>query len=230
MQNTLEKIKKILDSDAGLINNKEKVVDNRFKLIKQNISLIENKDDDFYSELISLISNYIDKLYDSKIDDFPIVVFDENGERISQEYDTLDSRDMYNLKDANRELSESLFNYVCEILKANKNVKLDIETLKRILNRNPKLFTLSVEQDYLYRTFDYEKLVKIIKSNKTLKKSSINMDEVYQLLKYILENLLHQHHQCAKHFLFRNIFLLFLHTFLLMVHRIYKIYTIIEIA
>ena len=88
MQNALEKIKKILDSDAGLINNKEKVVDNRFKLIKQNISLIENKDDDFYSELISLISNYIDKLYDSKIDDFPIIVFDENGERIPQEYDT----------------------------------------------------------------------------------------------------------------------------------------------
>lgn len=182
MQNALEKIKKILDSDAGLINNKEKVVDNRFKLIKQSISLIENKDDDFYSELISLISNYIDKLYDSKIDDFPIIVFDENGERIPQEYDTLDSRDMYNLKDANREFSESLFNYVCEILKANKNVKLDIETLKRLLNRNPKLFTLSVEQDYLYRTFDFEKLVKIIKSNKTLKKSNINTDEVYQLL------------------------------------------------
>ena len=178
----MENIKRLLERDAGLINNKEKVVDNRFKLIKQRVSLIENKDDDFCSKLISLISNYIDKLYDSEIDDFPIIVLDENGERVPQEYDTLDSRDMYKLKDANREFSESLFNYVCEILKTNKNVKLDIETLKRLLNRNPKLFTLSVEQDYLYRTFDYEKLVKIIKSNKTLKKSNINIDEVYQLL------------------------------------------------
>jgi len=178
----LEKIKIMLDSDAGLINNKQKVVDNRFKLIKQNISLIENKDDNFYSELISLISNYIDKLYDSKIDDFPIAVFDEKGERIPQEYDTLNSHDMYKLIEANRNLSESLFKYVCEILKSNKDVKLDIETLRKIFNRNPKLFTLSVEQDYLYRNFDFKRLARIMRSNDTLKKSNLNMDDIYQLL------------------------------------------------
>lgn len=178
----LQKVKIILDSDAGLINNKQKVVDNRFGLIKQNIGLIENKDDNFYSKLISLISNYIDKLYDSKIDDFPIVVFDENGKRIPQEYDILDSRDMYKLIEANRNLSESLFKYVCEILKSNKDIKLDIDTLRKILNRNPKLFTLSVEQDYLYRNFDFKRLSRIMKSNDTLKKSNLKMDDIYQLL------------------------------------------------
>ena len=64
----LESIKKVLDSDAGLIvedmlkPDDKKVVDNRFFLIKQNVELIENKDDDFYAELIKLIVNYIDQL------------------------------------------------------------------------------------------------------------------------------------------------------------------------
>ncbi len=184
----LENIKKILDSDAGLIiedmsqPDAKKVVDNRFSLIKQSVNLAENKDDNFYAELIKLIANYVDQLYDKKVEDFPSIVLDENGEIAEQDYDELNSSDMFNLTKANQELSEKLFGYVCSILESNKDVKLDIETLKRLLNRNPKLFTLSVEESYLYRTFDYKKLIKIISENQTLEKSNISIDDVYQLL------------------------------------------------
>lgn len=185
---SLESIKKVLDSDAGLIvedmsqPDDKKVVDNRFSLIKQNVELVENKDDNYYAELIKLIGNYIDQLYDKNVEDFPGIVLDENGEIATQDYDELNSIDMFNLTKANKELSEKLFEYVCSILESNKDVKLDIETLKRLLNRNPKLFTLSVDKSYLYRTFDYKKLVKLINKNQILEKSNISIDNVYQLL------------------------------------------------
>lgn len=186
--NYLANIKRILDSDAGLIIEDmsqpdiKKVVDNRFSLIKQSVERVENKDDNFYTELVKLISNYINELCDKKIEDFPIIVFDENSEEIAQEYDELNSSDMLNLTHANKELSKKLFEYVCSILEVNKDVKLDIETLKKLLNRNPKLFALSVEESYLYRTFDYKKLVKIINENGTLEKSNISIDDIYQIL------------------------------------------------
>ncbi|MBQ3474691.1 MAG: hypothetical protein IJH20_00755 [Bacilli bacterium] len=186
--NYLANIKRILDSDAGLIIEDmsqpdiKKVVDNRFSLIKQSVERVENKDDNFYTELVKLISNYINELCDKKIEDFPIIVFDENSEEIAQEYDELNSSDMLNLTHANKELSKKLFEYVCSILEVNKDVKLDIETLKKLLNRNPKLFTLSVEESYLYRTFDYKKLIKIINENGTLEKSNISIDDIYQIL------------------------------------------------
>ena len=172
--NNLESIKKVLDSDAGLIvedmlkSDDKKVVDNRFSLIKRNGELIENKDDYFYAELIKLIGNYIDRLYDKDVKYFPSIVLDEAGERTTQDYDELNSSDMFNLTKANKELSEKLFEYVCGILKNNKDIKLDIEILKRLLNRNPKLFTFSVDENYLYRTFDYKKLIKIIYENQIL--------------------------------------------------------------
>lgn len=186
--NNLESIKKILNSDAGLIvedmsqPTDKKVIDNRIALIKQNIESIKNKDDNFYAELIKLIGNYIDQLYDKKIKDFPSIVLDENGKTTTQDYDELNSSDIFNLTKSNKELSEKLFEYVCSILENNKDVKLDIETLKRLLNRNPKLFTFSVEECYLYRPFNYKKLVKIINENQTLEKSNISIDNVYQLL------------------------------------------------
>ena len=132
--NYLANIKRILDSDAGLIIEDmsqpdiKKVVDNRFSLIKQSVERVENKDDNFYTELVKLISNYINELCDKKIEDFPIIVFDENSEEIAQEYDELNSSDMLNLTHANKELSKKLFEYVCSILEVNKDVKLDIET------------------------------------------------------------------------------------------------------
>lgn len=181
----MENIKKILDSDAGLLvdntDGGKKVVDNRFELLKQNVDLVEDKDDNFYSELIGLISSYLSKFYDSEIDDFPMTVLDEKGELVSQDYDELTRGDIFLLRRVNRELSQNLFKYVCEMLEK-KDIKLDIETLKRLLNRNPKLFSLTVDKSYLYRLFDFHKLAKIMKENQTLKKSNININDFYQLL------------------------------------------------
>ena len=68
----LENIKRILDSDAGLIvrdiSRGKELIDNRFALIAQCIEQVENKDDSFYAELIRLVSGYIDKLYDGETD------------------------------------------------------------------------------------------------------------------------------------------------------------------
>lgn len=186
--NYLENIKRILDSDAGLIiedmsqSVTKRVVDNRFNLIKKSVELVENKDDNFYDELIKLISYYINKLYDKKVEDFPSIVYDENGKEVAQEYDVLNLSDMSNLTLANEKLSKNLFEYVCSILETNKDIKVDIKTLKRLLNRNPKLFSLFAERTYLYRDSNYKKLVKIMNENGTLEKSNINIDDIYQLL------------------------------------------------
>lgn len=187
----MEKIKKILDSEVGLLvedtsneteNNKKIIIDNRFELLKNSVDLVENKDENFYAELIRLISGYLDKLCDSKLDDFSVIVFDESGELISQDYDCLDNCDINKLESANHELSTNLFDYICQILEENKDIRLDINTLKRLLNRNPKLFTLSVEESYLYRTFDFAKLANILSENEILKKSNISIDDTYELL------------------------------------------------
>ena len=84
--NYLNNIGIILESDPGLVikditkSTEKKVIDNRFNLIKQNIKLINNKDANFYTKLIKIISYYMDQLYDKSIEDFPSVVFDKNGE------------------------------------------------------------------------------------------------------------------------------------------------------
>lgn len=88
----------------------------------------------------------------------------------------------YKIKNSNTTLSEELFNYICKILEKNKNIELDIETLKILLNRNPKLFELIAEEDYLFRTFNFEWLANILKCNDTLKKSGIKTENTYQLL------------------------------------------------
>ena len=65
--NVLENLKKVLESDAGLLIEDmseptvKKVVDNRLSLIKQNINLVVNKDDNFYDELIKLLAKYMKK-------------------------------------------------------------------------------------------------------------------------------------------------------------------------
>lgn len=182
----LENIKKILESEPGLSRDKsqeaKKVVDNRFSLIKQNIQSIENKDDNFYIELINLLGDYIDQLYDKEVKDFPNTVFDENGEIIPQVYDRLNFNDKFNLTKANKKLSENLFEYVCNILESNIDIKLNIEILKKLLDRKPKLFTLAIEESYLYKSLNYKKLVKIINKNQLLKKANIDINKVYQLL------------------------------------------------
>ena len=193
MQTELEIIKKYLDSEAGLAEDskgKERIIDNRFELIKSQVCSIENKDDDFYSDLISLISIYVDKLYDSKVDNPPVLVFDINGELIPQNQERLSHWDKYYLSDVNRDFSKNLFLYVCDILKANPNIRLDLDTLRRLLNRNPKLFTLSIETDFISRSLNFKKLAKIMYKKQTLKKSGLSIDDIYQLLidTYQLDN------------------------------------------
>lgn len=186
--NYLESIKRLLESDPGLViedmqqPNIKTVVDNRFLLIKQVVDVVENKDDKFYTELVKLIANFIDQLYDKDVHGFPGVVLDEIGEIANQDYDEISSDDRFKLAEANRELSEKLFDYVCSILECNKNITLDVETLKRLLNRNPKPLTFTIEEDYLYRSFDFERLIKIINENQILERSNISIDEIYQLL------------------------------------------------
>lgn len=181
-------IKRILDSDAGFLiedfkdQDSSKTIDNRLELLKRKVDSKENKDDNFYTELISLISNYFDTLYDSKIENYNFIVYDLNGELIPQDYDCISGSDMFKICRANRKLANKLFDYVCDILEKNKDIKLDYETLKKLLNRAPESVTFSVEDGQLYRLFDFNKLVKIINDNQILKKSNISLDEVYQLL------------------------------------------------
>ena len=166
MKKSLDRIKEILESEANLLVNSNdikklskrnnnainKVVDNRFELVKKLIDSMDNKTDTFYAELIQIMSTYINQLYDREIGFCNVKI---NSSSFSEELDSLDtiyfnSNDSYILSKANRELSEQLYDYVCNILESNKDIKLNIETLKCLLNRNPKLFTLSVEKSYLY--------------------------------------------------------------------------------
>lgn len=178
MLNELVKIKEYLDSSPMIDKTKgnsfkKNIIDNRLELIKRYIESISNKDTNFYSKLIELLSIYIDKLYDCKFADLPNKFFDE-----------------IDLKGANCDFSRNLFDYVCMILENNKNVILDNETLKRLLNRSPKPFAFSVGEDYTYRTFNFKKLAKIMNKNKTLTKSNMTIDDIYQILMdtYQLDN------------------------------------------
>lgn len=199
MNNILESIKKTLESEANLVvenpddlfkKEKEKikiqiiVSDSRFELIKQSVDSIKDKSDAFYAELIQIISIYIDKLYDRKrkIEFSNVLTMDANGETILLDSTFFNSHVEFLLQEANRDLSKQLFSYLCDILQNNKELTLSIETIKRLLNRNPQLFTLSVEESYISRTFNYGKLVKILNKNQTLKKSNININDVYQIL------------------------------------------------
>ena len=164
MLNELVKVKEYLDSSPMIDKTKDNsfkknIIDNRLELIKRYIESINNKDANFYSKLIELLSIYIDKLYDCKFADLPNKFFDKEGNLI-EEYpkEKLKFFDEIDLEGANRDFSRNLFDYVCMILDANEDIVLDIETLKRLLNRNPKPFTLSVELDYTYRTFKFKKL------------------------------------------------------------------------
>lgn len=188
MNNNLDNIKKILESEARLLIEDmsqsyiNKIVDNRFSLIKQDVDSVLNKDDTFYIELIKLIGMYVEQLYDRAVIISNVIIFDKNGKIIPNNYDFLNKIDSFQLEVANNKLSEKLFDYVCDILECNKDIKLDIETLKRLFNRNPRPSIHSIERDYLYRFFDYAKLAKIINENQTLEKSNISIDDIYQLL------------------------------------------------
>ena len=188
----MRELKEILDSEAyvkaKIVNGvvvKDDVFDNRYELLKKKIDLVPFKDDEFYEKIVKLLSEYVNTLDNRKLGKYSL---DNNGQQVSA-IDGLDNFDSYRDKlkidfiNENRKLADKLFEYVCNILKDNINIKLDKDTLTKLFNRNPHLFTtLSVEREYLYRNYDYKKLAEIIYKNETLKKSNINIDSVYQML------------------------------------------------
>jgi len=136
--------------------------------------------------LSKILIKHADILYDKKYGKKKSIIYNKNNQPIKIIDDNQkvidNSHFNHNLTTADYYLSRSLFNYICTILENNKDIKLDINTLKLMLNRNPKLFTLSVEEDYLTRQFNFKRLAVCLKRNETLKKSNIQIDEIYQLL------------------------------------------------
>ncbi len=160
-------------------NVKKSILDNRFEIIMELVDSIDKKDDSFYAELVKVLSSHITDLYDRKVKNFVITLVDENEDIDSKQFNSIDTFDLEKL---NRELAGQIFNYLKDVLRDNKNLVLDVETLKNLLNRNPKLFSLSVETSYTYMPFDFKGLANILEANNTLGKSNISMDDIYQIL------------------------------------------------
>ncbi len=197
MKELFKSIEEILRKEALLkVNTEEKsvnvkklkidIIDDRFDQIEKLIKSYKNKDEEFYSNLIRILIKHADILYDKKYGKKKSIIYNKNNQPIKIIDDNQkvidNSHFNHNLTTADYYLSRSLFNYICTILENNKDIKLDINTLKLMLNRNPKLFTLSVEEDYLTRQFNFKRLAVCLKRNETLKKSNIQIDEIYQLL------------------------------------------------
>ncbi len=197
MNEILNKVKEILESEASLLvenaedvvnlsrkdnTSKKKIVDNRFELITKLLDSIENKDEAFYAKLIEIVAIYIDQLYDREVNHCNIAIISSDEELDFADTIHFNSWNTINFAHKNRELAERLFNYVCNLLEDNESIKLGIETLKRLLNRNPKPLYLSIEDDYIDRPFDFERLAIILKKNQTLGKSNIEIETIYQLL------------------------------------------------
>lgn len=187
MENVLNSIKEILDNNAKIVtkelttkteNNNLEISDDRFELLEQQVNSFEQKDDIFYTELIRFLAPYIDELYDRNV----LKNISKANDLVINDFDLQIFDNKFKLEQQNRKLSTKLFEYVCDILNDNKNIKLDIGILKRLLNRNPKLFSLVAEEEYLYRPFDFNRLINIIVDNQTLEKSNISTDDIYQLL------------------------------------------------
>lgn len=195
MNEILERVEAILKSEASLIivnpadakkislrgnRVEKKAEDNRFELLKQTIESMTNVDDKFYSKIIQIVATYINLLYDREID-FGIVKV-VNIADVFMESIYFNDSDSFVLKSANRELAGQVFEYVCCILENNKDITLNFETFNGLLNRNPRLFTLTVEASFIDRPFDFVRLARIISKQQMLKKSNITIDEIYQLL------------------------------------------------
>lgn len=189
MKKFIKVVSEILESEAGLsqmnLNEDERVesiVDNRYDLLLKKIELYEDKTDEFYTKLISVLSQYINKIYNRKIECDCRYVFDKDFNCIEQDYNDYNYSVRFNIELCNRKLSEMLFNFICNLLQSNVDIKLDVDTLKQLLNRNPKLFEVSLDLSYLYRMFDYNKLCNILCKNNTLEKSNISAYDTYKIL------------------------------------------------
>ncbi len=132
--------------------------------------------------MIEVIGVYIEKLYEREINYYNIKVV-----CVDDEFDFVDavhfnSWDTVGFKKYNRDLAEQLFYYVCSVLEKNEKIILDIDALKRLLNRKLQPFYLSVEKDYIGRSFDFRRLAIIIKKNGMLEKANLKVEDIYQLL------------------------------------------------
>lgn len=58
---------------------------------------------------------------------------------------------------------------------------LDAETLIRLLDCRSELSSSTLEGQY-HQTFNFSRLARIMKDNRTLEKSNIDLDSVYQIL------------------------------------------------
>lgn len=149
-------------------------IDTRFYLIRNFVNSVKNKNDDFYGELIKLIGKYIGALCNEYDDFFNGTVLDGNGNIILTGHFLLSNDEQIKIRKANRKFGITLFLYICEILEHNKDIKLDLETLKNLFNRNPKQVPFVVEK--------HERLAKILNENQTFEKSGISIDDIYQML------------------------------------------------
>lgn len=195
MKETLEKIKKTLESNATLLvessNNlgtaekgtilSKKVIDSRFSDIKQYIDSFSDKNNEFYVSLIKLTSAYLNELYTRRIELSDVTVVTPSGETLSLDASHFDYRDEIDLEQANRKLAVELFYCLCDILESNKDIVIDIKTLTSLFH-HIELSRLSKEDSYINNHFDFQKLARIINKNCTLKKSNISINEVYQML------------------------------------------------
>lgn len=181
---SLDNINTILECSAMILSDDiskysdERVCDKRLFFIKEIAKFINDKDD--ISELIEKISYHIDKFSDSRSDNISQKGLDEYGNVFEQNIDSHNSDSVFILVEKDRELACGLFEYVCYLLEKNSNVKLDSNTLAHLLNRGPKLFSLSIERDFIYRTYDYKRLINAINKNHKLEK--LEIDDLYQLL------------------------------------------------
>ena len=154
--------------------------DHRIELIKEEVNQFKEKDNNFYTELIKLMASYLGELYDYEIE-MEYTVLDENDNQIEYIQDIIEEYKS-RFHSRNRTLSKNLYNYICDILKENKEIKLDIELLKKLFNIDPKPSTLYSNGGYYERDFDFKRLASILKENETLEKSNIGINDIYQLL------------------------------------------------
>lgn len=185
MEKKFNEIKNVLKSSPFLIIDKEgypRTEDNRITCVKRLISNDKKKNTQYYNELLKVLAYYVNEIYDRDILYASSIAYNKNGEAYEQEWEELNSFSIRKIIPANHQFAIELFNYICDILEENPDVTLDTETLIHLLNRNPKLFELTVDQSYLYRLFNFERLASILEKNDTIKKSNISLDNIYDIL------------------------------------------------
>lgn len=183
----LKSIQVIINSQPGL-NADGSIVDNRLSIIKRKVDEFEDKNNFFYYLLIKLISMKLSEIYNREFRNWIGLVLSENEELIPQPLSNINNFISSHLdyidaiQQADRDFSINLFEYVCDILENNKGIVLDVETLIRLLDRDPKLLSSTLEGAYCYRPYNFSRIAKIMKENQTLEKSNISLDDIYQIL------------------------------------------------